>query len=86
MVDGSLARFLVFQTDEDVPDRNKRPKAVGDVPSELIEALQAIVAGVPGHGRGNIAALAEGPMIVPDPYPVPWRRRPSSCSMRSTTI
>ena len=71
MVDGSLARFLVFQTDDDVPDRNRRPKPVGDVPAELIEALQAIVAGVPGHGRGNIAALVEGPMIVPDPYPVP---------------
>jgi hypothetical protein len=71
MVDGSLARFLVFQTDEDVPDRNKRPKAVSDVPAELVEALQAIVGGVPGHGRGNIAALVDGPTIVPDPYPVP---------------
>jgi hypothetical protein len=71
MVDGSLARFLVFQTDDDVPDRNRRPKPIGDVPAELIEALQAIVTGVPGHGRGNIAAVVEGPMIVPDPYPVP---------------
>ena len=71
MIDGSLARFLVFQTDDDVPDRNRRPKPVGDVPAELIEALQAIVAGVPGHAKGNIAALVEGPMIVPDPYPVP---------------
>ena len=33
MVDGSLARFLVFQTDDDVPDRNRRPKPVGDVPA-----------------------------------------------------
>jgi hypothetical protein len=71
MVDGSLARFLVFQTDNDVPDRNRRPKPIGDVPAKLVEALQAIAAGVPGHGRGNIAALVEGPMIVPDPYPVP---------------
>jgi hypothetical protein len=71
MVDGSLARFLVFQTDHDVPDRNKRPKPVGDVPAELIKALQEIVTGVPGHARGNIAAVVEGPMIVPDPYPVP---------------
>jgi Primase C terminal 2 (PriCT-2)/Bifunctional DNA primase/polymerase, N-terminal len=71
MVDGSLARFLVFQTDEDVPDRNRRPKPMGDVPDRLVQALQAIAAGVPGHGRGNIAALVEGPMIVPDPYPVP---------------
>jgi len=71
MVDGSLARFLVFQTDDDVPDRNKRPKPVGDVPDELTGALQKIVAGVPEHGRGNLTALVEGPMIVPDPYPVP---------------
>jgi hypothetical protein len=71
MVDGSLARFLVFQTDDDVPDRNRRPKPIGDVPVALIDALQVIAAGVPGHGRGNIAALVEGPMIVPDPYPVP---------------
>ena len=26
---------------------------------------------MPGHAGGNIAALVEGPMIVPDPYPVP---------------
>jgi hypothetical protein len=71
MVDGSLARFLVFQTDDDVPDRNKHPKPVGDVPTDLIDALQAIVAGVPGHGRGNLAALIEGPTIVPDPFAVP---------------
>jgi hypothetical protein len=71
MIDGSLARFLVFQTDDDVPDRNRRPKPIGDVPDKLVQALQAIVAGVPGHGRGNIAALVEGPMIVPDPYSVP---------------
>ena len=71
MVDGSLARFLVFQTDDDVPDRNRRPKPVSEVPGELIEALQEIAAGMPGHARGNIAALVEGPMIVPEPYPVP---------------
>jgi Primase C terminal 2 (PriCT-2)/Bifunctional DNA primase/polymerase, N-terminal len=70
MVDGSLARFLVFQTDDDVPDRNKHPKPVGDVPADLIDALQAIAGGVPGHGRGNLAALVEAPMIVPDPFPV----------------
>jgi hypothetical protein len=71
MVDGSLARFLVFETEDDVPDRNRRPKRIADVPDVLVQALQAIATGVPGHRRGNIAALVEGPMIVPDPYPVP---------------
>ena len=74
MIDGSLARFLVFQTDNDIPDRNRRPKPVGDVPEDLIEALQAIVAGVPGHLQGNLAALIEGPMIAPDPYAVPMTK------------
>jgi hypothetical protein len=71
MIDGSLARFLVFQTDHDVPDRNKRPRPVSDVPAELVDALQTIAVGVPGQGRGNLAASVEGPMIVPQPYPVP---------------
>jgi Primase C terminal 2 (PriCT-2)/Bifunctional DNA primase/polymerase, N-terminal len=71
IVDGSLARFLVFQTDDDVPDRNRCPKPVGNVPPELIEALRSIVVGAPEHSQGNIAALVEGPMIAPDPYPVP---------------
>jgi hypothetical protein len=71
MIGGSLARFLVFQTNDDVPDRNRRPRPIGDVPDKLVQALQVIVAGVPGHASGNIAALVEGPMIVPDPYPVP---------------
>src|SRR4051794_27842960 len=71
MIDGSLARFLVFQTDEDVPDRVRRPKPIGEVPAELVAALQAIAAGVPEHGRGNLAALVEGPMIVAEPFPVP---------------
>jgi primase-like protein/bifunctional DNA primase/polymerase-like protein/uncharacterized protein DUF3987 len=71
MIDGSLARFLVFKTDNDVPDRNRRPRSVRNVPPKLIEALRAIVAGVPGHQQGNLADLIEGPMIAPDPYAVP---------------
>ena len=48
-----------------LPDRRGRARSQqaaegGRRPVRLIEALQAIVAGVPGHARGNIAALAEG--------------------------
>jgi hypothetical protein len=71
MIDGSLARFLVFQSDDDVPDRNRSPKPIGEVPEPLTQALRTIAAGVPGHGRGNLAAVVQGPTIVPDPYVVP---------------
>ena len=69
--DGSLARFLIFQTDDDIPDRTRHPRPVGDVPEALVVALQAIAAGVPGHARGNIAGAVDGPIITPEPYPVP---------------
>ncbi|OAN53013.1 hypothetical protein A6A04_14960 [Paramagnetospirillum marisnigri] len=69
--DGSLARFLIFQSDNDIPDRVKHPAALDKVPPQLIKALKAIAAGVPGHASGNIAAAATGSMIKPTLYTVP---------------
>jgi len=69
--DGSLARFLIFQSDNDIPDRVKRPATLDKVPPQLVMALKAINAGVAGHARGNIAATTSGPMIKPTPYMVP---------------
>lgn len=69
--DGSLARNLVFQTPENVPDRNKRPPSIKNVAPELIETLQAIASGVPEHDYGgDIAGLMtiNAPMV---PYIVP---------------
>ena len=31
--DGSLARFLVFRSDDDIPDRNRRPAPLSDLPA-----------------------------------------------------
>jgi hypothetical protein len=57
--DGSVARFLVFLTDEDYPEQSKRSASM-DPPPELLEALQAIARGVPGHSHGgNIANAME---------------------------
>lgn len=71
--DGSLARFLVFRAPEDIPDRNRSPRPVSDVPAGLIAALQAIAAGVPGHGAGDLAGIA-APTVRPVPFPVPMAR------------
>ena len=66
MSDGSLARFLVFLTDNDYPDRNKKPDTL-EIPENLISALQLIVAGYDsGEPRGNLSGV-----VKPVPYIVP---------------
>ena len=42
--DGSLARFLVFRSEDDIPDRNRRAGALSDLPDELLDAVQAMAA------------------------------------------
>lgn len=65
MADGSLARFLIFLTDNDYPDRNKRPdKIVFD--DELIASLQAIA-----NGAGEPSDLPPLSSMEPDLYEVP---------------
>lgn len=59
LADGSIARFLVFLTDDDYPERNEAPAPM-DPPPALVSALQAIARGVPGHSHGgNIADAME---------------------------
>ncbi|MFN7308746.1 MAG: hypothetical protein ACK5TQ_19520, partial [Acetobacteraceae bacterium] len=59
LADGSIARFLVFLTDEDYPERNETPAPM-DPPADLVAAIQAIALGVPGHSHGgNLADLME---------------------------
>ena len=56
--DGSLARFLVFRSDDDIPDRNRRPTPLSDLPAELLAAVQAVAAVGADQPRGNLAASA----------------------------
>jgi hypothetical protein len=70
MNDGSLARFLIFLTPEDYPDRSRTVTAL-EPPAALVEALQAIAAGVPDHDYGgNIAATMVSTATI-SPYVVP---------------
>lgn len=70
LADGSLARFLVFLTDDDYPERNDSPLVV-DPPAELVASLQAIAAGVPGHDHGGNIADAMDAASPIKPYTVP---------------
>lgn len=59
LADGSIARFLVFLTGEDYPERNEAPAPM-DPPPDLVTVLQGIARGVPGHSHGgNIADAME---------------------------
>ena len=70
LADGSLARFLVFLTDDDYPERTDNPLMI-DPPAELVASLQAIAAGVPGHDHGgNIADSMDATTPI-KPYTVP---------------
>lgn len=68
--DGSLARFLVFLTDEDYPPPVENPLAA-DPPTLLVGALQAIAAGVPGHDHGGNLAESMQAGSPTTPYTVP---------------
>jgi len=67
--DGSLARFLVFRSTVDIPDRNRRAAALTPVPAALVAALQRVAAVGAGTAAGNLQGIA-APVIKPDPLVV----------------
>jgi hypothetical protein len=67
--DGSLARFLVFRSDDDIPDRNRRPGTLSDVPKDLLDAVLAVAAVGTDQPRGNLAGIG-APGVKPAPLTV----------------
>lgn len=67
--DGSLARFLIFRSEEGIPDRNRQPGTATDLPVDLMDAILA-VAGVGLKGAGNLAATG-APSTRPESLVVP---------------
>lgn len=67
--DGSFARWLIFVSDDPLPEFITKPLDMKVVPAELIDGFKAVSggAGSPGSG-GNLAGLAIG---TPQPYTVP---------------
>ena len=68
VMDGSLARMLIFESDNHYPDVNHDP--VENTPTaSMIEAMQAISKGAEGFAP---FPMGEGPAQVPKPYTVPY--------------
>lgn len=68
VLDGSLARMLVFESDNHYPDPQLDIVNAG-LPESLIDAIQAVAAGVPGQNPFPLGNNAE---TVPKPYVVPY--------------
>lgn len=73
--DGSLARWLVFPSDNPIPDPVHEPADSSDIPARLLLGIQAIAAG-PDGWNGN--AMAFGAVGDPNPYRVPYDDKASS--------
>jgi hypothetical protein len=70
LIDGSLARFLLFVSDNDYPERVRHPQPLQPVPDSLIQALQAVAAGADGHDYGGNLANAQSAATPATPYTV----------------
>jgi hypothetical protein len=73
VADGSLARFLILQTEEDFPESNKDFGAI-DPPQELIDRLLLIHHGG-GRLTGNLANVSGVDEVVPMPRTVPMNEQ-----------
>jgi hypothetical protein len=70
LADGSIARYLVFLTDKDYPDHNRKPEPM-DPPAGLVEALQAIASGAADHDYGGNLANSMLATTKLEPFTVP---------------
>jgi hypothetical protein len=72
--DGSLARFLIFQSDDDFPDRRR---TVGSkiMPGELVAIARAVAAGPEGH---DCFPSGETGLMSANPYRVTYRDDPAA--------
>jgi len=68
--DGSLARWLIFQTDNHYPDRAATDGVIS-IPPSVIDTMQRIVKGAEGHDYGGDLAMMMGGDAAPTPYTVP---------------
>jgi len=68
VMDGSLARMLIFESENNYPDA-RHDIEWGELPSHLIEAVQAVAEGAAGHVALPLGDLA---INIPQPFRVPY--------------
>jgi hypothetical protein len=68
VLDGSLARMVIFQSENDYPDPQFDIER-RDMPARLIMAVQRLVKGADGH---NALPMGESNTVAPKPFHVPY--------------
>lgn len=68
VLDGSLARMLIFETDEHFPTRRKRGLRV-PMPDNLVATAKQVAAGAEGH---EALPFGDASDKRPNPFPVPF--------------
>lgn len=68
VLDGSLARMLIFESDNNYPDP-QHDAAPGEWPESLVELVRSVAAGAEGH---EPFPLGIGAVQAPRPYTVPY--------------
>ncbi len=65
IADGSIARYLIFSTDQNYPDSQFNPSS--DPPQRLTDKVKAMATAQAGHGIASITAynIAPTPRVVP---------------------
>lgn len=70
VVDGSLARFIIVESEEDYPEEVEG-RGIREAPPALVEALKLVARGGGHAPSGNIAGLGNGLATMVDPMVVP---------------
>ena len=71
MLDGSLARWLIFRTDNDYPDAG-HDQAPIHIPEHMVEPIRRLTEGAEGHDYGGNLSSVQAANIAPTPYTVPY--------------
>jgi hypothetical protein len=69
VLDGSLARWLIFRTDNDYPDARVDPQSL-TIDEDTKAMMRQVAAGVGGE-QGNLSGVMS-PTVEPEPYTVPY--------------
>ncbi|MDK9720411.1 MAG: PriCT-2 domain-containing protein [Rhodospirillales bacterium] len=73
VVDGSLARFIIVQTEDDYPEENAAA-GIRHSPPALLDSLRLIADGGGHKPAGNLSGKVSGPSIGVEPMTVPAAR------------
>ena len=75
---------MVFRSEGDIPDRNRRPAPLSELPAGLLDGIHAVATVGSDRQKGNLTETG-APGTRPAPLTVAMNRRRPEISTHSTT-